>query len=551
MDSKRRPAPEGFPTWDADTLAELAPFGVERDVVEGEELLRAGRRSEGFYVVLSGEVEVVRPDVECEQPVGVLRPGQFVGGVSLLTGQRPYLTARVKVAGRVLDIDPDGFRRLMGSRRHLATLIFDSATARSETLRVGPARETVRILGSRYSAESLALRAFVTRSRVPHTWVDLDDADDPDVVLASRGLRPQDVPAVVMPEITLRNATPGELAQRLGLTYEAAPGYTFDLVVVGGGPAGLAAAVYGAAEGLDTVALDSVATGGQAGTSSLIENYVGFPNGVSGGDLADRAAAQARRLGARINAPCDVARLTPGSTFHTLELTDGSEIPARSVIVATGARYRRLPLPELDRYEGAGVFYAATAIEARGCDERDVVVVGGGNSAGQAAVFLAEQRCRVSIVIRRDGLEETMSRYLINRIEADPSIEVVTRTEVRQLAGEGHLDQVVLEHTPTGERRTVWCAGLFCFIGAEPATTWLQDAVALDDKGFVLTDRELPEAIAAGPAFAARPPLPYETSVPGVFAVGDVRRGSLKRVAAAVGEGSSAVRSAYDHLATV
>lgn len=548
MDSERRPAPEGFPTWDADTLAELAPYGIERPVAEGEELLRAGRRSEGFYVVLEGEVEVVRPDVECEQPVGVLGPGQFVGGVSLLTGQRPYLTARVKEAGRVLDIEPDDFRRLMGARRHLATMIFESATARSENLRTGPAAQTVRILGSRFSPESLALRAFVTRSRVPHTWVDLDDADDPDVVLASRGLRQGDVPAVVLPSVTLRNATPGELAQRLGLTYEAPPGYTFDLVVVGGGPAGLAAAVYGAAEGLDTVALDSVATGGQAGTSSLIENYVGFPNGVSGGELADRAAAQARRLGARINAPCDVGCLKPGSTFHTLVLTDGSEVPARSVIVASGARYRRLPLPELDRYEGLGVYYAATAIEARDCNDREVVVVGGGNSAGQAAVFLAEQKCRVTIVVRRDGLAATMSRYLINRIEADPSIEVLTRTEVRELTGEGHLAEVVLEHTPTGRRRTNWCAGLFCFIGAEPATEWLHGAVALDDNGFVLTDRELPEAIAAGPAFAARAPLPYETSVPGVFAVGDVRRGSLKRVAAAVGEGSSAVRSAYEHL---
>jgi thioredoxin reductase (NADPH) len=549
VDSERS-APDPFPTWDAATLAELAPYGVERDVAPGEELLRAGRRSEGFYVVLDGEVEVVRPDVECEQPVGVLGPGQFVGGVSLLTGQRPYLTARVREAGRVLDIEPDAFRRLMGERRHLATMIFESATARSENLRTGPAAQTVRIFGSRYSPESLALRAFVNRSRVAHTWVDLDDADDPDVVLASRGLRQQDVPAVVLPDVTLRNATPGELAQRLGLTYEAPPGYTFDLVVVGGGPAGLAAAVYGAAEGLDTVALDSIATGGQAGTSTLIENYVGFPNGVPGGELADRAAAQARRLGARINAPCDVGCLKPGATFHTLVLTDGSEIPARSVIVATGARYRRLELPELERFEGAGVYYEATAIEARGCTDREVLVVGGGNSAGQAAVFLAEQKSKVTIVVRRDGLEATMSRYLINRIVAEPNIEVLGRTEVRELVGNGQLAEVVLEHTPTGRRRTMWCAGLFCFIGADPATEWLHGAVALDDKGFVLTDRELPEAIASGPAFAARAPLPYETSVPGVFAVGDVRRGSLKRVAAAVGEGSSAVRSAYEHLAT-
>ena len=540
----------GFPTWDAATIDELRQYGDERAVGEGEVLLQAGRRSEGFYVVLEGAVEVVRPDVECTVPVGVLGPGQFVGGASLLTGQRPYLTARVQAAGRVLEIRPDEFRRLMGTRRHLATTIFEATAARRDDPRSGAAALTVRILGSRFSPEALALRAFVTRSRVPHTWVDLDEADDPDVVLASRGLRARDVPAVVLPGATLRNATPGDLAQRLGLTFEAPPGYTFDLVVVGGGPAGLAAAVYGAAEGLDTVTLDAIAAGGQAGTSSLIENYVGFPNGVSGGDLTDRAAAQARRLGARINAPCRVGGLRPGSTFHTVVLTDGSEVPARAVIVASGAKYRRLDLPERSRYEGAGVYYAATAIEAAGCRDREVVVVGGGNSAGQAALFLAEKGGRVSIVVRRDSLEATMSRYLIQRIDADPGIEVVCETVVCGLEGEGHLDRVQLEHTPTGERRTTSCAGLFCFIGAEPATWWLDGTVALDDKGFVLTDRELPPDIAGGPAFAARPPLPFETSVPGVFAVGDVRSGSLKRVAAAVGEGSSAVRSVYDHLAT-
>jgi thioredoxin reductase (NADPH) len=544
-------AADAFPTWDDTVLAELAEYGVEREVAAGEELLHAGRASSGFYVVLEGEIEVVRPDVDRDETVGVLGPGQFVGGVSLLRGQRPYLTARASRPGRILDIGADGFRRLMSARRPLADTIFNSAVARSENLRTGAAAQTVRIYGSRFSPDALALRAFVNRSRVPHTWIDLDDADDPDVVLAGVGLRPADVPAVVTAEVTLRRATPGQLAQRLGLSFESPPGYTFDLVVVGTGPAGLAAAVYGASEGLDTVSLDGVALGGQAGTSSLIENYVGFPNGVSGDDLADRAAVQARRLGARLNAPCEVAGLRPGSTFHTVLLADGSEIPARAVIVATGARYRRLPLPGLEQFEGAGVYYAATPIEARNCSNQAVVVVGGGNSAGQAALFLAEQGSRVSVVIRRDSLAATMSRYLIARIEADPAIDVLACTEVRELAGHGQLTEVVLEHTPTGDRRSVGCVGLFCFIGAEPATGWLPEAIALDDRGFVLTDRELPDAIAGGPAFGARAPLPFETSVPGVFAVGDVRHGSLKRVAAAVGEGSSAVRSVYDHLSRV
>jgi thioredoxin reductase (NADPH) len=542
-------ASDAFPTWDDAVLAELAGYGVEREVVPGEELLHAGRPSSGFYVVLEGEIEVVRPDLDRNVPVGVIGPGQFLGGVSLLRGQRPYLTARATGPGRVLDIGADEFRRLLGARRQLADTIFNSAVARSENLRTGPAAQTVRIYGSRFSPEALALRAFANRSRLPHTWIDLEDADDPDVVLAGLGLRPGDVPAVVTAAATLRRSTPGELAQLLGLTFESPPGYTFDLVVVGTGPAGLAAAVYGASEGLDTVSLDGVAMGGQAGTSSLIENYVGFPNGISGDELADRAAVQARRLGARLNAPCEVAGLRPGATFHTLLLADGSEIPTRSVIIATGAHYRRLALPDLERFEGTGVYYAATPIEVRNCSKHAVVVVGGGNSAGQAALYLSQEGSRVSIVIRRETLEATMSRYLIARIEADPAIEVLGCTEVRELVGDDLLARVVLEHTPTGDRRTVGCAGLFCFIGAEPATSWLQDVVALDDAGFVFTDRELPDDIAGGPAFAARAPLPYETSVPGVFAVGDVRHGSLKRVAAAVGEGSSAVRSVYDHLA--
>ena len=370
------------------------------------------------------------------------------------------------------------------------------------------------------------------------------------VLLAGMGLRPVDTPVVVTPTAVLRHPTVGEFAEHLGLTFRPTPGFTFDLVVVGTGPAGLASAVYGASEGLTTVALDAVGAGGQAGASSRIENYVGFPNGVSGGDLTGSAAIQAQRLGARLNAPCEVAGLRVEHGFHVLVLADGSEIPARAVIVATGARYRRLAVPDLDRFEGAGVYYAATDLEARVCGGQDVIVLGGGNSAGQAAIFLAQQGSNVAIAIRRDDLSVSMSHYLIERIDANPRIQVHTCTEVRELAGDGHLARVTLEHTATGERRNVPCSGLFCFIGAVPATEWLDDLVELDGNGFVLTDRSLSHPESTGPSFAGRVVLPFETSVPGIFAVGDVRQGSLKRVASAVGEGSSAVRSVHDYLAT-
>jgi thioredoxin reductase (NADPH) len=462
-----------------------------------------------------------------------------------------YLTARVSQAGRVLAVPMDEFRRVMGSKPDLADTIFSALVARRELLRSGEGARAVRIIGSRYSGEAMALRSFAARSRVPHTWIDIEDEDDVEVLLANMGFRRRDTPVVVTTTGVLRHPSPGELAEHLGLTFHQEPGYLFDLVVVGSGPAGLAAAVYGASEGLNTVSLDAVAVGGQAGASSRIDNYVGFPNGITGQDLTARAAIQAQRFGARLNAPCEVRGLRVADGFQVIILADGSEIPSRTVIIATGARYQRLAVEDLERFEGAGVYYAATNLEARLCAGQQVIVVGGGNSAGQAAIYLAQQGSRVSIVIRSNDLTHSMSHYLIERLDADPRIELFTATQVRALAGDSHLDHVTFEHTPTGERRTVECAGLFCFIGAEPATAWLCGVLELDAKGFVLTDRSLPDSIRTGPRFATRDPFPLETSVPGVFAVGDVRSGSLKRLAAAVGEGSSAVRSAHDHLATI
>jgi thioredoxin reductase (NADPH) len=392
----------------------------------------------------------------------------------------------------------------------------------------------------------MSLRTFAEHSHLAHVWIDLEDAEEPDALLASMDLTAQDIPAVVTTTETLRHPSAATFAEHLGLTFHPTPGYLFDLVVVGSGPAGLSAAVYGASEGLRTVSLDAVTIGGQAGTSSRIENYAGFPNGISGGDLTARAAVQAMRLGARLNAPCEVAGLKVEASFHVVVLKDGSEIPTRAVIVASGARYRRLAVDNLERFEGAGVYYVATDLEARVCDGTSVIVIGGGNSAGQAALYLAQSRCRVTIAIRRQDLAQSMSQYLIERIEADPRIELITGAEVTGLQGEDHLEQVTLERLATGEQKTVSCSGLFCFIGARPATAWLGDRVLLDPDGFVLTDRQLPEEL-DGRRSAA---LPFETSLPGVFAAGDVRHGSMKRVAAAVGEGSSAVRSVHERLAT-
>ena len=542
------PSDQRFPAFSADALEELDEFGERREMALGDALYRAGEARRDFYVLIEGEVEVVRDD-ESQQLVVVYGPGQFVGELGLLTGQRTYLTARATRNGSVLVISHDEFRRLMATKPIISDTIFRALIGRRETLRTTSGGEAVQILGSRFSPEALALRTFAVRNRLAYAWIDLEEEDDVGVLLASKGLLLSDTPVVITPTGVLRHPTPGQFAEELGLTYHPIPGRTFDLVVVGVGPAGLAASVYGASEGLDTVALDAVGPGGQAGSSSRIENYAGFPNGISGGDLAARTAVQAQRLGAWLVSPCEVAGLRLENGFHVVSLRDESEIPTRAVIIATGARYLRLAISNLEQFEGNGVYYAATDLETRSCSGSDVIVIGGGNSAGQAAIYLSQQGCGVSIVIRRSDLSSSMSKYLVDRIAVDPHIEILTDTQVRALHGDSHLESVVLEHAPSGDRRAKACAALFCFIGAQPATSWLSGKVALDEKGFILTDRSLTAEVLVDPLFSVREPLPFETSAPGVFAVGDVRLGSMKRVAAAVGEGSSAVRAVHEFLA--
>jgi thioredoxin reductase (NADPH) len=537
-------------TLDDAMVDELRPFGIVGDVLRGDILYRSGDTIRNFFVVLDGEVDVVCESADGDVVVVTHGANRFVGELGILTEQRAFLTARVTKSGRVLAVELATFRRLMEARPALSDAIFRALAARREVLRQGAGAGAIRIIGSRYSPEAMALRTFAGRSRLPHSWIDIEDVDDPAFFLASIGVQAADVPFVITPMARLRRPTPGELAAHLGLTHRSVPGHLSDLVVVGTGPAGLAAALYGASEGLATIALDAVALGGQAGASSRIENYLGFPNGVSGEALVGRAANQAIRLGARLNAPCNVAKLRIDDGFRVVVLDDGSEIATRAVIIAAGARYRTLDVPDLERFEGNGVYYAATDLEARACRGSNAAVVRGGNSAGQAALHLAQQDCSVVLVVRRRELAETMSHYLVTRIEADHRIELLRYTEVRGLAGGAHLEQVTLADNWNGRRWTVDCQALFCFIGATPATAWLDETVALDRSGFILTDRSLPDNVVAKSGFGAREPLPFETSTPGVFAAGDVRSGSLKRVAAAVGDGSSAVRSVHNYLAT-
>jgi thioredoxin reductase (NADPH) len=538
--------PVAFPVLGDAQLSEISAFGSERVTAVGDLLFKAGEASYDLFVVLEGEAQLVRFDTPDAAAIVSYGPGGFIGELNLLTGQRRSLSCRVSRAGRVLVIAEVEFRQLMSARPALAETIFRALLARREVLRAGEGAQAIRIVGSRYSPEALSLRAFAEHSHLAHVWIDVDEAENADALLASMDLDRAGIPAVVTATETLRRPSPAIFAEHLGLTFQPVPGYIFDLVVVGSGPAGLAAAVYGASEGLRTVGLDAVAIGGQAGSSSRIENYAGFPNGISGEELTGRSAVQAMRLGAHLNAPCEAAGLRAEAGFHVVILADGSEIPTRAVIVASGARYQRLAVAELERFEGAGVYYAATDLEVRICNGSSVLVIGGGNSAGQAAIYLSQNSCAVTIAIRREDLAQSMSRYLIERIEADPQIELITGVEVHALSGDEHLEQVTLKDIKTDQQQTIPCSGLFCFIGASPSTAWLGESILRDSDGFILTDRQLPQ-VEGAPTSAA---LPFETSVAGVFAAGDVRHESMKRVAAAVGEGSSAVRSVHERLAT-
>jgi thioredoxin reductase (NADPH) len=534
------------PTLTDAQLAVLAGFGERRPIAVGDVLYAEGDATYDFYVVVSGTVDVFATFDGAEEVMVTHGPHRFLGELNLLTGQRVYLTARVVEAGEVLAIPLAELRRIIATLPDLSDMILGAFVARRSRLLEGAAR-SLRVIGSRHLPEALAMREFLTRNRVPHQWLDAETEPDIGQLVNEFGLACADLPVVLVGSTVLRRATPGLVAQHLGLTMESIPQRCFDLIVVGAGPAGLAASVYGASEGLSTLTVESELPGGQAGTSSRIENYLGFPSGVSGAELTDRAMTQALKFGATMSTPCEVMGLSERGGHLVVHLSDGTEIAGRAVVAATGAHYRRLDVPELRRFEGTGVFYAATELEGRMVAGRPVCVVGGGNSAGQAALFLAKNNCSVSILIRGSDLGHSMSRYLADRIEAHPSITVRTGTQVAALAGNGELSSITVT---TGDHHDeLKAVALFSFIGARPNSGWLSGCAALDPAGFVHTDRAL-EPGDLGPEWEAlgRAPLPFETSRPGLFAVGDLRSGSMKRVASAVGEGSAAIRSVHEHL---
>src|SRR5215211_1551048 len=538
------------PTLTKDQITFLGRYGETRTTEVGQVLIRAGDRASDFIVVLDGEVEVIDDFAGQARTIGVLLAGNFAGELNMLTGQALYLSFVVRKRGEVLAIPRAQLKQVITEDPTLSDIILKTFLARRS---IGMRADVgLRIIGSRHSSDATRLREYATRNRLVHGWIEVGADPKAEALLQAFGATPSETPvAIWQGKEVLKNPTNAELARAIGLKVDATPGRTYDLVVVGAGPAGLGASVYGASEGLSTLALESMALGGQAGTSSRIENYLGFPAGLSGFELASRALVQADKFGARTAVPQEAVGLRRENGHYRIELSEGGEVAARSVIVATGARYRRLDVPRLERFKGVSVHYAATEAEAQRCEGEEVVVVGGGNSAGQAAVYLAGRTRKVYLLIRGEDLGKNMSRYLVDRITDAANIELLVSTRVRELTGEDRLEGVVIEDNRSGARRTLWTRALFVFIGAEANTGWLDGSVDLDERGFVLTGRELNDSALHEDDWQERSREPFllETSMPGVFAAGDVRSGSIKRCASAVGEGSMAVKLVHQHLA--
>jgi thioredoxin reductase (NADPH) len=543
-------ATQMFPELTPAQVERIAGIGRRRDVRAGEVLIEAGEQNTRFFVVLSGAIEILRLIGDREEPVVVHGARQFTGEINMLSARRSLVRARAAVDGAVIAVDRDDLRTLVQRDAELSEILMRAFILRRVALAAQDSNDMV-LLGSRHSGSTQHIKEFLSRNGQPFTYQDVETDPDVQLVLDRFHVGVDEVPVVLCRGgHVLRNPSLESLSSALGLSATLDPQAVRDVVIVGAGPAGLAAAVYAASEGLDVLVVETTAPGGQAGQSSRIENYLGFPTGISGEALAGRALMQAEKFGAEVAIGRTVARLDCDSRPYRLYLSDGQVVRTRAIVIATGVKYRKLELPSLARFEGAGVFYSATHLEGQQCEGQEIAIVGGGNSAGQAAVFLSGVASRVHMLVRGPGLAQSMSRYLIRRIESTANIELRTRSQVEALEGDSGLERVQWRQVDTGAQETRAIRNLFLMTGADPNTAWLEGCMLLDDKKFVKTGAELlPEDLLGARWSMPRRPYVMETSIPGVFCVGDARSSSVKRVASAVGEGAICVQMVHRALA--
>ena len=537
-----------FPKLTPVQISRITSHGRLRSVQSGEVLIEQGDRSVPFFVVITGEVEILRPLGAQETLVTVHGPGEFTGEVNMLSGRRSLVRARVTKPGQVIELDHQQMLGLIQTDAELSDILMRAFILRRVELIAAGVGDIV-LVGSTYSADTLRIREFLMRNGHPYSYLDLERDPDVQNLLESFQVSASQIPVLICRgQIALRNPSNQEIADCLGFNESIDQTHVRDLTIIGAGPSGLAAAVYGASEGLDVLMLETSSPGGQAGSSSRIENYLGFPTGISGQELAGRAFNQAQKFGADMLV-VRAARLVCDHNPFVVELENGTRISTRTVLIATGAQYRKLPLENLSRFDGAGIYYGATFVEAQLCGGDEVIVVGGGNSAGQAAVFLAQTARHVNMLVRSNSLAASMSQYLIRRIENSPNIILRLQTEIVAVEGKDHLESVYWRNRETGHTEKHEIKHIFVMTGADPNTRWLDGCIALDDKGFIRTGPELlPDNLNAAGWPLTRQPYFLETSLPGVFAVGDVRGGSIKRVASAVGEGSTAISFVHQVL---
>ena len=540
---------EMFPVLTSAQQARVLAHGQRRTVEQNEIVVELNQHVTKVFVAVGGQLHILQVANNQERVVAVCNPGMFTGELSVLTRRRGLVRIRAAEKSELIEIEREALQALVETDSELSDIFLRAFILRRLELIAREVGDIV-LIGSSHSLDTLRIKEFLTRNYQPYSYVDLEGDAEVQEMLDRFSLSIDDLPVLICRgSAVLRNPTNEEITGCLGFNEGIDQAHVRDLIIVGAGPAGLAAAVYGASEGLDVLVLESSAPGGQAGASSKIENYLGFPTGISGHELAGRAYAQAQKFGAQMLIAKDAKGLACDRRPYKVMIGDGQSVPARTVIIASGAQYRRLQLANLSKFEGAGVYYGATHLEAQLCGSEEVIVVGGGNSAGQAAVFLAQTTKRVYMLIRSDGLARTMSRYLIRRIEETPNIEPHTRTEVVALDGNDHLERVTWRNNQTGQTESRNIAHLFSMTGAVPNSAWLKGCVACDQAGFIKTGLDLTtEDLAKAEWPVKRPPYLLETSLPGVFAVGDIRGGNVKRVASAVGEGSIAVSFVHQVL---